>query len=228
MILLNITIIVVVFYLLVGIIYRKEIRATKERDPAARCALEIILFYSGLHALIFHSITHRLYNWKVPVLPRFLSQLARFLTGIEIHPGAEIGTGLFIDHGMGVVVGETSIIGSNVTIFQGATLGGTGKERGKRHPTIGNNVVIGAGAKILGNITVGEGVRIGANAVVVRNIPANSTVVGVPGRIARQEGRAFPGINLDHTSLPDPLAERLEKLQHEIDFIEGELKKHRK
>jgi len=224
---LNIAIIFVVFYVLVAVIYRKEIRATLERDPSARTAIEIILFYSGLHALILHSLAQGFYKFRIPVLPRAISQLARFLTGIEIHPGAQIGAGFFIDHGMGVVIGETSIIGKNVTIFQGVTLGGTGKEQGKRHPTIGDNVVIGAGAKVLGNITVGDNTRIGANAVVVRDVPPNSTVVGVPGRIARQEGKAYPGINLDHSALPDPIAERLEKLQHEIDFIEGELKKHK-
>ncbi len=154
--------------------------------------------------------------------------MSRFLTGIEIHPGARIGKGLFIDHGMGVVIGETAEIGDNVTLFQGVTLGGTGKEKGKRHPTIGNNVVIGTGAKVLGSFTIGDNVQIGANAVVVREVPANSVVVGVPGRIVKQEGRRFPGINLDHTSLPDPLTQALEKLQNEIDAIEHQLKEHRK
>jgi len=156
------------------------------------------------------------------------TQAGRLGTGIEIHPGATIGKGLFIDHGMGVVIGETAEIGDNVTLFQGVTLGGTGKEKGKRHPTIGNNVVIGAGAKVLGSFKIGDNVQIGANAVVIREVPANSVVVGVPGRIVRQEGRLFPGINLDHTHLPDPLTERLEALQHEIDALEQHLKEHRK
>jgi serine O-acetyltransferase len=199
---------------------KKEIEAVFERDPASQSLVEVILCYSGLHAIFFYRLTHFLWELRIPVLPRFISQFARFLTGIEIHPGAKIGRGLFIDHGMGVVIGETSVIGDNVTLFQGATLGGTGKEKGKRHPTLGNNVVVGAGANILGNITIGDNVSIGANAVVVRDVPANSTVVGVPGRVVRHEGRRFPGINLDHTNLPDPITERLEKLQMSIDEIE--------
>ena len=157
-------------------------------------------------------------------MPRLISQFARWLTGVEIHPGATIGKGLFIDHCMGVVIGETAVIGDNVTLFQGVTLGGTGKQKGKRHPTLGGNVVVGAGANVLGDIRIGDNVSIGANAVVVRDVPPNSTVVGVPGRIASREGKKVPGINLDHTSLPDPLSQALEKLQHEIDKIEGELK----
>jgi len=208
----------------IGFVFRDEIKASFERDPAATNYLEVLLSYSGLHAIIFHRTSHRLYKWKVPLLPRLLSQISRHITGIEIHPGAEIGKGFFIDHGMGVVIGETSIIGDNVTIFQGVTLGGTGKEKGKRHPTIGNNVVIGTGAKILGNIVIGDNVNIGANAVVIKDVPANSTVVGVPGRIAKKEGKRVAGISLDHTHLPDPLAERLENLQNEIDFIENEIK----
>ncbi len=199
---------------------KREIDAVFERDPAARNTLEIILTYSGFHAIIFHRIANFLWRLKIPVLPRFISQFARFLTGIEIHPGARIGRGLFIDHGMGVVIGETSIIGENVTLFQGVTLGGTGKEKGKRHPTLGNNIVVGAGAKILGNITIGDNVNIGSNAVVIRDVPANSTVVGVPGRVVRQEGKRIPGIMLDHTNLPDPITERLEKLQESINEIE--------
>jgi serine O-acetyltransferase len=204
--------------------FRPEIKASMERDPAAINKLEVILTYSGLHAIIFHRISHNLHKLKIPILPRAISQLARHITGIEIHPGAKIGRGLFIDHGMGVVIGETSEIGENVTLFQGVTLGGTGKERGKRHPTIRNNVVIGAGAKILGNIRVGNNVQIGANAVVIRDVPDDSTVVGVPGRIAKRKGVKVAGINLDHTSLPDPLAQALDRLQHEIDKIEEGLK----
>jgi len=216
--------VIILFFSVIGILFRKEVKACFERDPAAVNFVEVLLTYSGLHAIISHRIAHSIHILKIPFIPRLLSQLNRFITGIEIHPGAQIGNGLFIDHGMGVVIGETSIIGDNVTIFQGATLGGTGKEKGKRHPTIGNNVVIGAGAKVLGNITIGDNVQIGANAVVVKAVPANATVVGVPGRIARREGRRFPGISLDHTKLPDPLAQALAKLQHEIDFIESKMK----
>ncbi len=227
----NIFIIVIAVFVpiifLIAVLFRAEIKATFERDPAARNILEVILLYSGLHAIISHRIAHLLHLLKIPVLPRLISQLARHITGIEIHPGAKIGKGLFIDHGMGVVIGETSILGDNVTLFQGVTLGGTGKERGKRHPTLGNNVVVGAGAKVLGNITVGDNVVIGANAVVIKDVPSDSTVVGVPGRIVKQEGKVFPGIKLDHTSLPDPLAQALDKLQDEINHIESDLKKYR-
>jgi len=213
-----------IFYLFSRIFFRKEIRAVFERDPAAANYAEIIFTYSGLHALMAYRITHFLWGINMPFLPRFFSQTAKVVTGIEIHPGARIGNGFFVDHGMGVVIGETAVIGDNVTLFQGVTLGGTGKEKGKRHPTIGDNVVVGAGAKVLGNITIGSNVNIGANAVVIRNVPDNSTVVGVPGRIARKEGRRMPaGINLDHTSLPDPLQQALENLQHEIDHIESEI-----
>lgn len=216
--------VIILFFTVIGILFRKEVKACFERDPAAVNFVDVLLTYSGLHAIISHRIAHRLHKLRIPFLPRLISQISRFITGIEIHPGAEIGRGLFIDHGMGVVIGETSIIGDNVTMFQGVTLGGTGKERGKRHPTIGNNVVIGAGGKILGNITVGDNVHIGANAVVIRTTPPGSTVVGVPGRIARKEGRRFPGISLEHTKLPDPLAQALHKLQHEIDIIESKIK----
>lgn len=216
--------VILLSFALVGILFKKEVKACFERDPAAVNYLEVLLTYSGLHAIISHRIAHRLHKMGIPFIPRFISQLSRFITGIEIHPGAVIGKGLFIDHGMGVVIGETSIIGDNVTMFQGATLGGTGKERGKRHPTIGNNVVIGAGAKILGNITIGDNVQVGANAVVVRDVPPNSTVVGVPGRITKREGKKIFGISLEHTKLPDPLAQALNKLQHEIDIIESKIK----
>jgi len=206
---------------------REEIRAALERDPAARSGWEVLLLYPSVQAIASHRLAHALYQAGLRFLPRLISQTTRGLTGIEIHPGAEIGKGLFIDHGMGVVIGETAIVGDNVTLFQGVTLGGTGKEKGKRHPTVGNNVVIGSGAKVLGSFKIGANVQIGANAVVVREVPPNSVVVGVPGRIVRQEGRHFPGINLDHTTLPDPLAQALEKLQHEIDAIEHQLKDHR-
>jgi serine O-acetyltransferase len=200
-----------------------EIQASLSRDPAANSAFEILLTYPGLHALIAYRTAHRLLEWNIPFLPRLISQIARMITGIEIHPAARIGEGCFIDHGMGVVIGETTVIGNNVTLFQGVTLGGTGKEKGKRHPTLGNNIVVSAGAKVLGNITIGDNVNVGANAVVIRPVPPNCTVVGVPGRIVRKKGKRVPGINLDHTKLPDPVTERLENLQHEIDSIEEHL-----
>ncbi len=164
-------------------------------------------------------MAHFLYKLRIPVLPRFLSQLARFLTGIEIHPGARIDEGLFIDHGMGVIIGETSIVGKNVTLYQGVTLGGTGKEKGKRHPNIGDNVVIGAGAKILGNITIGDNSYIGANAVVVKNVPANSTVVGVPGRITKQDGKKIETL-LDHVHVLDPFKQSLEDIERRLANLE--------
>ena len=209
------------------ILLREEIRVALERDPAATSAWEVLLLYPSVTAIAFHHLSHPLHRMGLKFSARLISQTARGLTGIEIHPGAQLGKGLFIDHGMGVVIGETAVLGENITLYQGVTLGGTGKERGKRHPTIGKNVVVGSGAKVLGNITIGDNVQIGANAVVIRDVPSNSVVVGVPGRIVRQEGRHFPGINLDHTTLPDPLAQALEKLQHEIDLIEGQLKEHR-
>ena len=219
---------VVVLGIWVRMAFEPEVKACFDRDPAARNIAEVLLTYSGLHAIVCHRIAHALDRIKIPLLPRLLMAVARWLTGIEIHPSATLGRGLFIDHGTGVVIGETAAIGNNVTLFQGVTLGGTGKERGKRHPTIGDNVVIGAGAKVLGNIRVGNDAMIGANAVVIRDVPDHSTVVGVPGRITRTKDRHFPGINLDHTHLPDPLTERLEALQHEIDAIEQHLKEHRK
>ncbi len=212
----------------ISVLFRGEIQATFERDPAATNYLEVLLTYSGLHALIYHRIARRLYLWKLPFFPRWISQVARSLTGIEIHHGARIGKKFFIDHGMGVVIGETAEVGDNVTIYQGVTLGGTGKERGKRHPTIGNNVVIGTGAKVLGNIKIGDNAQIGANAVVIRDVPSHSTVVGVPGRVVKTAGKTFPGINLDHTNLPDPMTQALERLQHEIDAIEHHMKEWRK
>ena len=220
--------ILVVLGMAVRLWLEPEVKACFERDPAARNVVEVLLTYSGVHVLCFHRIAHPLEKAGVPVLPRLLMTIARMVTGIEIHPAATIGRGLFIDHGMGVVIGETASIGNDVTLFQGVTLGGTGKERGKRHPTIGDRVVIGTGAKVLGNIRIGNDVMIGANAVVLRDVPDHSTVVGVPGRITRTKDRHFPGINLDHTHLPDPLTERLESLQHEIDALEQHLKEHRK
>ena len=210
---------IVIIFLLIYILFSDEIKAVKERDPAAKTALEVLLLYPGLHALVIYRIAHKLWEWHVPILPRWLSQSARFFTGIEIHPGAAIGKRLFIDHGMGVVVGETAIIGDNVLLYQGVTLGGTGKECGKRHPTIGNNVVVGTGAKVLGNITIGDNSYIGANAVVIKDTPPNSTVVGIPGRITKQEGRKLD-MELDHTHVNDPVMENMSKLLQRIKNIE--------
>jgi serine O-acetyltransferase len=210
---------VLVWIVMLLIVFKNEIDAVFERDPAARSYLEVVLLYSGVQAIVIHRIAHILFKMKVPFLPRFLSQTARFLTGIEIHPAATVGQGLFIDHGMGVVIGETSIVGDNVTLYQGVTLGGTGKEKGKRHPNIGDNVVVGTGAKILGNITVGENSYIGANAVVLRDVPVNSTVVGVPGRITRQDGKKID-IALDHIHVLDPLKQSLEEFEDRLKSLE--------
>lgn len=210
---------------------RRDFQACFERDPAARTPLgflEVLLTYSGYHALLAHRLIHFLHaKLGIPLIPRILSQMVRFLTGVEIHPGATIESGLFIDHGMGVVIGETAVIGKNVTLYQDVTLGGTGVERGKRHPTLGHNVVVGAGAKVLGNIKIGNNVKIGAGSVVVHSVPDNCTVVGVPGEIVRREGRKAPTLTLDHGDLPDPvdeLKQRVRSLQKEIETLEAELK----
>ncbi len=216
--------IIVAYVLLAAIFFSQVIRETKEKDPASQGYLQIILLYSGLHALIAHEIAHVLWKMKIPLLPRFVSQAARFFTGIEIHPGAVIGHGLFIDHGMGVVVGETAVIGDNVTLFQGVTLGGTGKETGKRHPTIGNGVVIGAGAKVLGNITVGDNSYIGANAVVLADVPPNSTVVGVPGHITKQDGKKID-LMMDHVHVSDPIMQHMKDLIRRVKELEDKNKK---
>lgn len=205
--------------ILISVIFFGEIRTAQKRDPAAKSFFEVLFLYQGLHALIFYRIAHILLKMRLLFSARLLSQLGRFFTGIEIHPGAVIGKGFFIDHGMGVVIGETSIIGDNVLLYQGVTLGGTGIEKGKRHPTIGNNVVIGAGAKILGNITIGDNSYIGANAVVIKDVPANSTVVGVPGRITKQDGKKMD-VNLDHIHILDPIMEHLQELRQRIDKLE--------
>ncbi|AMA74474.1 MULTISPECIES: serine O-acetyltransferase [Aneurinibacillus] len=202
---------------------REDIRAVMERDPAARSALEVLLTYSGLHAIWFYRLSHRLWKRKFYTLARVISQFARFLTGIEIHPGAKIGKGLFIDHGMGVVIGETCEIGDNVTLYQGVTLGGTGKEKGKRHPTIGNNVLIASGAKVLGSMKIGDNSKIGAGSVVLQEVPPNSTVVGIPGRIVIQNGVRV-NHDFDHTNLPDPIGEVLRSMQREIDTLRQEVK----
>lgn len=195
---------------------RQDLAVVFDRDPAATSRLEVILTYAGFHALLAYRLAHWLWQQRVPFIPRVISQLARWLTGIEIHPGATIGNGFFIDHGMGVVVGETAEVGDNVTLFQGVTLGGTGKERGKRHPTVGNHVVVGAGAKILGAIRIGDNVKIGANSVVLKSVPPHSTVIGVPARIIKMEGERVPEATMDHTNIPDPIIDRFEALEQEL------------
>ncbi|MBW7477457.1 serine O-acetyltransferase [Paenibacillus oenotherae] len=205
---------------------RTDIETVIDNDPAARNKFEIIFTYSGLHAIWAHRLAHRLYKRHWFTVARIISQISRFFTGIEIHPGATIGERLFIDHGMGVVIGETCEIGDNVVIYQGVTLGGTGKEKGKRHPTIGNNVVIGSGAKVLGSFEVGDNVNIGSNSVVLREIPSNSTVVGNPGRVVKRNGERV-GDRLDHTKLPDPVIEMLRAMQSEIQALKTELERER-
>lgn len=201
---------------------KSDIQTVIDNDPAARNKFEVVFTYSGLHAIWAHRIAHSLYKNRWYTVARMVSQVSRFFTGIEIHPGATIGDGLFIDHGMGVVIGETCEIGNNVVIYQGVTLGGTGKERGKRHPTIGNNVVIGSGSKVLGSFEVGDNVNIGSNSVVLREVPPNSTVVGNPGRIVKRNGERV-GDRLDHTKLPDPVIEMLRAMQKEIYDLKAEL-----
>ncbi|MCX5699382.1 MAG: serine O-acetyltransferase [Candidatus Omnitrophica bacterium] len=203
----------------IWIFFYADIKAAQKRDPAAKNCLEIILLYPGLHALVYYRIAHALYKMKLFFLARLLSQTARFFTGIEIHPGAKIGKRFFIDHGLGVVIGETSIVGNDVLLYQGSTLGGTGIVKGKRHPTIGNNVVIGAGAKVLGNIVIGDNSYIGANAVVIKDVPPNSTVVGIPGRITKQDGKKMD-ISLDHARILDPIMQAIEELQDRIETLE--------
>lgn len=202
---------------------RKDIKVIFERDPAAKSIIEVILCYPGLHALVLHRIAHYFYQKQLVIFPRLISQLNRFLTGIEIHPGAKIGDGFFIDHGMGVVIGETAEIGHNVTLYQGVTLGGTGKDKGKRHPTIGNNVVVGAGAKVLGPVEVGDHAKVGGGSVVLTNVPPSTTVVGVPGRAVIFNGKRFPHIDLDHHKLPDPVLEMFQGMQQQIDDLRYEL-----
>ena len=198
---------------------RNDIKAAFKHDPAATSTLEVLLAYPGFHARQSHRLAHTLFKWRVPVLPRLVSHVGRFLTGIEIHPGAKIGEGLFIDHGMGVVIGETSEIGDNVTLYQGVTLGGTSLQRTKRHPTLGNNVVVGVGAQLIGNITIGENAKIGAGSVVITSVPANATVVGVPGRVV-----AVRDPDTDTVArLPDPVGEKLEDLERRIAELEQRL-----
>lgn len=196
----------------------EDIKVIYDNDPAAKNFLEVILCYPGLHALIAYRFAHRLYKWNIPLLPRIISYLTRIITGIEIHPGAKIGRRFFIDHGEGVVIGETTVIGDDVLIYQQVTLGGTGKESDKRHPTLGNNVIVGAGAKVLGNITLGDNVRIGAGSVVIEDVPEHSTVVGVPGRIVQRAIADSDG-NLMHNRIPDPIKCEINKLKAEIEIL---------
>ena len=220
---------------------KKDVRAIFKRDPAAKSTLEILLCYPGLHAIWFHRLAHPLYKRGWVLLPRLISNISRFLTGIEIHPGAKLGEGLFIDHGTGVVIGETAEIGDSVTLYQGVTLGGTGKEKGKRHPTIGNNVVVATGAKVLGSFTVGDNSKIGAGSVVLHAVPPNSTVVGIPGQVVVKDGKKVNelsgseeyDIDLEHDQLPDPIAEMLicmhrnmTKMENRIAQLEEEVKHH--
>lgn len=208
-------------------VLKEDVDIIFEQDPAARSYLEVILTYSGLHAIWSHRLAHGFYKRKFYFIARVISQISRFFTGIEIHPGARIGRRLFIDHGMGVVIGETCEIGDNVTLYQGVTLGGTGKEKGKRHPTVKDGALIATGAKVLGSITVGEDARIGAGSVVLKDVPPNSTVVGIPGRIVVQNGRKVEK-DLNHRNLPDPVADRLQSMEKEIARLKKELDETRK
>lgn len=200
---------------------KRDIQAAFEHDPAAKNAWEIFFAYPGFHARQFHRVSHTLWNWHVPFFPRFVSHIGRFFTGIEIHPGAKIGEGFFIDHGMGVVIGETSEIGENVALYQGVTLGGTSLLKKKRHPTLGNDVVVGAGSKLIGAITIGDGAKIGAGSVVVTSVPPHTTVVGVPGRVVEVRNPDTETVE----KLPDPVWEEIESLEKRVAELENELKK---
>lgn len=199
---------------------RRDVQAVFEHDPAAKNALEVFFAYPGFHARQFHRLSHTLWNWHVPFFPRFISHLGRFFTGIEIHPGAKIGEGFFIDHGMGVVIGETSEIGDNVALYQGVTLGGTSLLKKKRHPTLGNNVVVGAGSEIIGAITIGEGAKVGAGSVVITPVPPHATVVGVPGRVVEVRNPDTETVE----KLPDPVWEKIEALEKRVAELEAALK----
>ncbi len=201
---------------------KEDIKVIYDNDPAATNLLEVILCYPGLHALIAYRFAHRLYKWHIPLIPRVISYLTRIVTGIEIHPGARIGRRFFIDHGEGVVIGATTIVGDDVLIYQQVTLGGTGKEHGKRHPTLGNNVIVGAGAKVLGNITIGDNVRIGAGSVVIEDVPEHSTVVGIPGRVVHRAVIDKQG-NLMHNRIPDPVKCEINKLKAEVEILKEKL-----
>lgn len=207
-------------------IIKEDIKTIYEKDPAAENILEVLFCYPGLHALIMHRIAHKLNYWKIPLIPRILSNISRFFTGIEIHPAARIGRRFFIDHGMGVVIGATTIIGDDVLLYQGVTLGGTGNEHGKRHPTLGDNIVVGSGAKVLGNIEIGSNSRIGAGSVVVDSVPENSTVVGIPGRIVRQK-LLIQG-QLMHNRIPDPITCQLNRMKYEIQDVKEQLEELKK
>ena len=198
-----------------------DVHAVRERDPAAKGTVEVLLLYSGVHAILAYRVSHKLYLGKHYFSARAVSQLARFFTGIEIHPGAKIGKGLFIDHGMGVVIGETAEIGDNCTIYQGVTLGGTGKDQGKRHPTLGNNVMVGAGAKVLGPIKINDDSKVAANAVVLKTVPQNSTAVGIPAKVVRRHGK--PVQDLDQINIPDPVSQEFAKIQSKLDKLSQEL-----
>ena len=208
---------------------RNDIRVIKDRDPAAKNTLEVLLCYSGLHAIWAYRLAHRFYRHGWFVTARIISTISRFFTGIEIHPGAQIGEGLFIDHGMGIVIGETTVIGNNVSLYQGVTLGGTGKEKGKRHPTIGDYVVVACGAKVLGSFTVGEGAKIGAGSVVLKAVPPHSTVVGIPGRVVVQKGKHLKAshserdVDLNHNRLPDPIEDQIVALKRQVMLLEHRL-----
>ena len=207
---------------------KEDIETVFERDPAARSVLEVILCYPGLHAIWLHRVAHWLWNHNLKLIARLISHFSRWLTGIEIHPGAKIGRRFFIDHGMGVVIGETTEIGDDVTIYHQVTLGGTSTKKGKRHPTIGNNVVIGAGAKILGPVKIGDNCKIGANSVVIRDVPPNSTVVGIPGKVVKRDGIKPTKVDLEHGKLPDPVMESLKQMLDIIHDLELEVKSLRK
>ncbi len=201
---------------------KEDIKVIYDNDPAATNLLEVILCYPGLHAIVAYRFAHRLYKWNIPLIPRIISYMTRIVTGIEIHPGARIGRRFFIDHGEGVVIGATTIIGDDVLIYQQVTLGGTGKEHGKRHPTLGNNVIVGAGAKVLGNITIGDFVRIGAGSVVIEDVPEYSTVVGIPGRVVHRAVVDKQG-NLMHNRIPDPVRCEINKLKAEVEILKEKI-----
>lgn len=201
-------------------ILRQEVQVVFERDPAAKSIMEVLFCYPGLHAVIHHRAAHFFYRRRMFFIARLISHISRFMTGIEIHPGAQIGKGLFIDHGSGVVIGETAEIGNNVTLYQGVTLGGTGKEKGKRHPTIGDHVTISVGAKVLGNIKIGNNAKVGGGSVVLKDVPSDCTVVGVPGRIVVRDGAKIDEVDLEHHILPDPVADMFTIMQERIDLLE--------
>nr|MDO8088135.1 serine O-acetyltransferase [Candidatus Sigynarchaeum springense] len=200
--------------------FKSDVHAAFEKDPAAYSVTEVLTSYPGIKATLMYRVAHLLWVLKVPLVPRYMSEMARELTGIDIHPGAKIGREFFIDHGTGLVIGETAEIGNNVTLYQGVTLGGVSLQRGKRHPTLGNNVVVGAGAKILGPIVIGNNVKIGANSVVTSDVPDNSVVVGIPGRVIARDIESIPRIDLQHASLPDPVADVIRKLESRIILLE--------